>query len=257
MEPEPRALLVAAGPGTGWCARARAGSPPSSLEPVMKSHSGAENRSRIDMVLMNWRTSSLWLAQHLLGQVVTDEPVAVADLADELVRVGPSRHRQRGEVEARRPSLGALHQVTDRSLGQVHVLDGQQGRGLVGREGQLGGADLRESAGRPQPGRSGDPGSARVMITRCACWGRCSTRNSTWRWQSTSRRTWKSSSRMMRSSSMLAPWHASSRGRTPAITSPPSAAMNAAASGPWASGPLEGHRDVGPEPNRVVVAGVE
>ena len=90
--------------------------------------------------------------EHLLGQVVTDEAVAFADLADELVRVGPTCHRQRGEVQPRGPSLGALHQVPDRAAGQAHLLDGQQGRGLLDGEGQVGSAYLRESAGGPEPG---------------------------------------------------------------------------------------------------------
>ncbi len=100
-----------AGPGTGWCARGRAGSRPTRSLPATKSHSGAENRSRIDIVTMNSRTSVRVHGQDLLGEVVADEAVAAAELPDELVRVVPAGQRQRGEVEARRPALGALHQL--------------------------------------------------------------------------------------------------------------------------------------------------
>ena len=89
--------------------------------------------------------------EDLLGQVVADEAVAVADLADELVRVGPPGHGQRSEVQPRRPPLRALHQVTHRVVGQAHLLDGQQGGGFRGREGQVCGADLGQPAGRPKP----------------------------------------------------------------------------------------------------------
>ena len=83
------ALHRRAGPGTGCCARGRRAAPPSRSF-ATASHSGAQNRSRIDIVMMKSRTRSV-LAQHLLSEVAGDEPVVRrCEFADELVGVRPA-----------------------------------------------------------------------------------------------------------------------------------------------------------------------
>ena len=91
--------------------------------------------------------------QHLFHEVVDDEPVVAGEGLDESGGVLAALERQRGKLEGDDPALGARLERLDvcGGEGEPHGL-GEVGRGLLGREAQVGGADLDELAPRAQPG---------------------------------------------------------------------------------------------------------
>jgi hypothetical protein len=63
--------------------------------------------------------------QHLLGQVVHHVPVAAGEARDERRRVAAAAQRERGELEAGGPALGALikeDHVRGRQRGDAHAV---------------------------------------------------------------------------------------------------------------------------------------
>ena len=92
--------------------------------------------------------------QHLLDEVVDDVTIIAREAGDEAGHVVSPLHRQRRQLERGDPALGA-------GLQRGHVLRRQRQahrlvevrRGLIGREPQLGRADLDQLAARPQPGQ--------------------------------------------------------------------------------------------------------
>ncbi len=119
------------------------------------------------------------LAEHLFGEVAGDEPVVRPSATHELVGVRATGQRQAGEVDAGRPPLGLTHEVR---AGLALTA------GPARRRATLAASSLsklswsaRISARRPEARRrpSRRPGSARDTMTRCACSGRFSMRNST------------------------------------------------------------------------------
>ena len=108
----------------------------------------------------------------LLDQVVDDVAVVPGEAGDELGGVVASLHRQRGELEGGDPALGATLERGDVAApvsSQAHRLV-EVGRGLLGGEAQVGGADLDQLAARPQPrqrqGRVGPAGDHQVQLRR-------------------------------------------------------------------------------------------
>jgi hypothetical protein len=78
-------------------------------------------------------------------------PVAAGEGGHECGRVGPVVQRQPGQLQSGRPPFGALRKRRDLGLGQVQAHDlPEQGRRLVAREPQSGGAHLGEPAAGPQ-----------------------------------------------------------------------------------------------------------
>ena len=109
--------------------------------------------------------------QDLLDQVVDDVPVVAGEARDEAGDVVAALHRERRQLERRDPPLGAPLQGGDVLRRQVqahHVVE--VGRGLVGREAQIGGADLDEFAATPQASqrqrRVGAAGDHQVHLRR-------------------------------------------------------------------------------------------
>jgi hypothetical protein len=82
--------------------------------------------------------------EHFFGQVVADEAVVSAELADELVGVGTPGHGQGGEVQARRPSLRAVHELGDVRRGQLDLLPLEESGCLIGDEREVCCTDLAE-----------------------------------------------------------------------------------------------------------------
>ena len=100
------------------------------------------------------RTSLGLALQHLLDQVVDDVPVVAGEAGDEAGDVVSPLHRERRQLERGDPPFGAPLQRCDvlRRQRQSHHLV-EVRRGLVGREAQVGGADLDQLAAPPQPGQ--------------------------------------------------------------------------------------------------------
>ena len=90
--------------------------------------------------------------QHLLDQVVDDVAVVPGEAGDEAGDVVAALHRERRQLERGDPPFGAPLQRGDvlRRQGQSHHLV-EVRRSLVGREAQVGGADLDELAAPSQP----------------------------------------------------------------------------------------------------------
>ena len=85
--------------------------------------------------------------QDLLDQVVDDVAVVAGEAGDEAGDVVSALHRQRRQLERGDPPFGASLQRGDvlrRQLQSHHLVEVR--RGLVGREAQIGGADLDELA---------------------------------------------------------------------------------------------------------------
>ncbi len=95
--------------------------------------------------------------EDLLEEVVEDEAVAAGELLDEpLDAAGPGRGapacRERGELEPGGPALGARLQGGDLRLGEIEPHDVvEEPARLVPGEAQVGGAHLDELAAGPQP----------------------------------------------------------------------------------------------------------
>ena len=92
--------------------------------------------------------------QDLLDQVVDDVAVVPGEARDEAGDVVSPLHRERRQLERGDPALGAPLQRGDVPRGEIqphHLVE--VGGGLVGREAQVGGADLDELAPRPQAGQ--------------------------------------------------------------------------------------------------------
>ena len=87
-------------------------------------------------------------AQHLLGEVITDEPVTPADLVDEPLRVVAAGQGQGRQIDRGRPALGVLDQFRHCAGRQVDVLGGEQRRRRVGVEAESIGPDLGQLSGR-------------------------------------------------------------------------------------------------------------
>ena len=86
-----------------------------------------------------------------LAEVVGDEPVVGAELADCLTRVLVAAKPHPGEQQRRRPALGPVHQRLDIVGGEVEatVVD-EQPAGLVGGEGQLSRTHFGQPTARSQ-----------------------------------------------------------------------------------------------------------
>jgi hypothetical protein len=91
--------------------------------------------------------------QHLLQQVVQNEAVVAGERIDEggrpvrIARLGAPARRQRGQLQADRPSLGAGLQSGDVHGIEIQPHDVVEERaGLVGREAQVRGTELQEFA---------------------------------------------------------------------------------------------------------------
>ena len=92
--------------------------------------------------------------QDLLDQVVDDVAVVPGEAGDEAGDVVSPLHRERRQLERGDPAFGAPLQrrhVPRRQLQAHHLVEVR--RGLVGREAQVGGADLDQLAARSQPGQ--------------------------------------------------------------------------------------------------------
>ena len=146
--------------------------------PVTASHSGPLSRSRTEVCSRKLRTVLGLALQDLLDQVVDDVAVVAGEAGDEAGDVVAALHRQRRQLERGDPALGAPLQrgdVLGRQRQPHHVVE--VGRGLVGGEAQVGGADLDQLAAGPQPGqrqrRVGAAGDHQVQSAA----GRWSSRN--------------------------------------------------------------------------------
>ena len=85
--------------------------------------------------------------QDLFDQVVDDVAVVPGEAGDEAGDVVSALHRERRQLDRRDPPFGPPLQRCDVLRGQVeshHLVEVR--RGLVGREPQIGGADLDEFA---------------------------------------------------------------------------------------------------------------
>ena len=122
-----------------------------SSRPVTDAHSGPVSRVRIDVARRKSRISGDLVLEHLVGEVVEDEPVVAGELGDERRRVVTALHRQRGELERSDPTLGPGLQHVD--VGgrerEVHGV-GQVGGGFVGGEAEICSSDLEQVAVGPE-----------------------------------------------------------------------------------------------------------
>ena len=87
---------------------------------------------------------------HLVHEVGGDPRVAPVERERRLGGIVGGRQRHVGEPEAGGPALGGGHQVGQRGLGQVEPVVEHQAS-LVGRERQVGGADVAQPPRDPQP----------------------------------------------------------------------------------------------------------
>jgi hypothetical protein len=89
--------------------------------------------------------------EHLLHEVVDDEPIVAGEARDEPTDVVAALHRQRRELQRRDPSLGTGFERVDvgRAQRQTHRLV-EVARGFVRGEAQVGGANLAELAAGAQ-----------------------------------------------------------------------------------------------------------
>ena len=108
--------------------------------------------------------------QELGTKVVADEPVVTGDREPGFGAGAAGPHRQRGEVEAGGPALGASDEAVDLARAGVHACAAEQRSRLLVGHGEVVGADLddgavRAESGRRQrhrvPGGDGKPGSGR------------------------------------------------------------------------------------------------
>ena len=89
--------------------------------------------------------------QDLVGQVVADVPSAADERLDPLIGVLEVTQPQRRQVQARRPSLRTLDEQLDAIVRQLDPLAEDQLTRLVDRESQLARANLHQRPSRPQP----------------------------------------------------------------------------------------------------------
>ena len=129
--------------------------------------------------------------QDLLDQVVDDVAVVPGEAGDEAGDVVAPLHRERRQLERGDPAFGAPLQRGDvlrRQLQPHHLVEVRGG--LVGREAQVGRADLDELAARAQAGqrqrRVGAAGDHQVH----AAAGRWSSRKAIPSWTSRASMTW-------------------------------------------------------------------
>ena len=87
--------------------------------------------------------------ENLRHQVAGQGAVVGDQLGDELVRVGMSAHRDRGQAQAGRPALGPPGQALQRVRRQRDAVPGQQQAGFGDGERQVAGPDLGQLAGQP------------------------------------------------------------------------------------------------------------
>ena len=86
------------------------------------------------------------MVEDLDSKVVTDEP-AVSPQPQRRFGPEPSDlHRQRREVQARRPSLGSIDELREVELVGIDAGTDEQAGGLVGVEREVSGADLEQSS---------------------------------------------------------------------------------------------------------------
>jgi hypothetical protein len=89
--------------------------------------------------------------QHLAQQVVRDRALTAGELGHEPGRGVVLGQRHRGQSQARGPALGTSVQALQVRLGDVDPGTGQELLRLVRAELEVGGADLREPSGQPEP----------------------------------------------------------------------------------------------------------
>ena len=110
-------------------------------------------------------------SQHLLDQVVDDVAVVAGEAGDEAGDVVAALHRQRRQLEGGDPPLGAPLQRGHVRCGELQAHHPVEVRhGLLGREAQVGGAELDQLASGSQPGqrqrRVGSAGNDQVQPRR-------------------------------------------------------------------------------------------
>ena len=129
--------------------------------------------------------------QDLLGEVVEHEPVAAGELRDEPGDVAAAPQRQRRQVQARGPALGAIAERRDDGVGQVlprpRCAAARRPPRAVKRRSP---ARSSTSWPRARSRASGSGGSLRLASTRCSAGGRWSSRNSIDRCTSGASTTW-------------------------------------------------------------------
>ena len=109
--------------------------------------------------------------EHLLGEVVDDVAVVAGETGDERAGVLAALHRQRGQLQRGDPAFGACLERGDVALAQPQTHRAVEvGRGLLGGEAQVGGADLDQLTACPQLGqrqrRVGPGGEDDVQLRR-------------------------------------------------------------------------------------------
>ena len=110
--------------------------------------------------------------------------------AADVAGAGTAARRERRQLQPGDPPFGTgLERGHVRRL-QVQAHDLVEERVRLGRcEPQVGGAHLEQLAAGPQP-RSGNGGSARVVMARVTCGGRLSSRNVMTSWTAAVSMTW-------------------------------------------------------------------
>jgi hypothetical protein len=89
--------------------------------------------------------------EHLGHEVGGDGPLAARELAHEAVRLGASGEREGGQPQPGGPALGPVAEEREALRGQLDAAAREQLARLLGAEGQIGGAELGEHPGHPQP----------------------------------------------------------------------------------------------------------
>ncbi len=90
--------------------------------------------------------------EHLVAQVLGDEPVAAPEARERRPRHGLVAEREGGEREPGRPALGAAQQRVELVAVELQAGDPQQGARLGPRHGQLGRPELGDQTLGPQAG---------------------------------------------------------------------------------------------------------
>jgi len=74
--------------------------------------------------------------QHLLAEIVDDMPIRTAEPGDELRPIRPIGQPHGGQLQPRRPTLGAVHQRVHIGVGQVEAESNVEQLGCL-RDGEM------------------------------------------------------------------------------------------------------------------------
>ena len=121
-----------------------------SSRPRTASHSSGVNRSSTEVRSRKSRVWRVERGQNLIRQVVGDLPSAAGERPHTLIGVLEVAKPQRRQVQPRGPSLRTLDEQLDALAGQLDPLTHHQLTRFVDRERQLARADLRQRPSRPQ-----------------------------------------------------------------------------------------------------------